>query len=238
METLYIIVPAYNEAVNIKKFIDDWYPIIETYGHYSTSRLVIINDGSKDNTYEIIKECAQKKPLLRPLTKPNGGHGSTVLFGYQFAIQNNADYIFQTDSDGQTNPAEFEKFWNFRHNYDAIIGNRPARQDGLFRKFVQKTLLFILRITFGVQVPDSNAPFRLMRRQLVEKYIQRLPKDFNLPNVMLTTYFAYYHEKIKFLDITFKPRQGGKNSINIKRIVKIGWQAIADFKKLKSNMKE
>lgn len=44
------------------------------------------------------------------LDKPNGDHGSTVLYGYRYAIKNHADYIFQTDSDGQTNLGKFEQF--------------------------------------------------------------------------------------------------------------------------------
>lgn len=238
MDKLFIIVPAYNESANIKTFIDAWYPIIEKYSGNSESRLVIINDGSKDNTYEIVKEFAETRPLLLALTKPNGGHGSTLLFGYRYAISKQADYIFQTDSDGQTNPAEFHQFWYMRNQYDAVIGNRTDRQDGLFRKLVQKVLLLILRITFGVTIPDSNAPFRLMKTPIVEKYINKMPENFNLPNVMLTTYFSYFHENIKFIDISFKPRQGGKNTINFKRIVKIGWQALGDFQKLREKMNE
>lgn len=70
------------------------------------------------------------------------------------------------------------------------------------------------------------------------KYIDRLPKDYNLPNIMLTTYFAYYKEKVKFLPITFKPRQAGTNTINVKRIVKIGWNAVGDFRAFKKDMKK
>ena len=103
---------------------------------------------------------------------------------------------------------------------------------------MEGTLLFILRLTFGVKIPDSNAPFRLMKRELVEKYIDKSPEDFNLPNVMFTTYFSYFHEKLKFLDISFKPRQGGTNSINIKKIVKIGWKALGDFYTLRKELKE
>lgn len=236
MDKLYVIVPAYNEAENIRKLIDDWYPVVEKHNGDGVSRLVIVNDGSKDNTYEIVQEYAEKLPLLLPLTKLNGGHGPTLLFGYRYAIENGADWIFQTDSDGQTDPAEFEQFWALRNTYDAVIGSRPNRQDGAARKFVEKTLLLILRMTFGVQIPDSNAPFRLMRRELVEKYIQKMPEDFNLPNVMLTTYFAYFKEKVKFVEITFKPRQGGVNSINIRKIIKIGWKAVGDFQYLKKNI--
>ncbi|HAP15608.1 MAG TPA: glycosyl transferase family 2 [Lactococcus sp.] len=238
MEKLYIIVPAYNEAENIRQLIDDWYPIVEKHNGDGASRLVIINDGSKDNTYEIVQEYAKNRPLLLPLTKPNGGHGPTLLYGYRYAIENGADWIFQTDSDGQTNPAEFGQFWELRNTYDAIIGSRSDRQDGASRKFVEQTLLAILRMTFGVKIPDSNAPFRLMKRELVEKYIKKMPEDFNLPNVMLTTYFAYFKEKVKFVEITFKPRQAGTNSINIKKIIKIGWKALGDFRYLKKHIQD
>ena len=57
-----------------------------------------------------------------------------------------------------------------------------------------------------------------------------------IPNIMFTTYFAYYQERITFREISFKPRQGGVNSINIPRIIKIGWKAVGDFRKLKREM--
>lgn len=236
MEKLYIVIPAYNESENIGALVEDWYPIIEKYNGDGESRLVVINDGSKDNTYEMLCELAESRPLLQPITKSNGGHGATVLYGYRYAIENKADYIFQTDSDGQTLPEEFHHFWSLKEEYDAILGNRSDRQDGESRKFVENTLRFILRLTFGVKVPDANAPFRLMKRELVEKYISKMPEDFNLPNVMFTTYFAHFNEKLRFEKVTFKPRQGGVNSINIKRIVKIGWKALGDFIYLKKHI--
>ena len=237
MEKLYIIIPAYNEEENIESLIKDWYPVIEKQNGNGESRLVIINDGSKDNTYEILKKYDKKKPLLKALTKENGGHGPTVLYGYRYALNNNADYIFQTDSDGQTVPEEFDYFWSCRKDYDAILGDRRNRQDGSSRKFVENTLRLILRLVFGIKVPDANAPFRLMKKEILKKYINRMPQDFNLPNVMLTTYFAYYKEKILFSKVTFRPRQGGKNSINVKKIIKIGCKALVDFRHLKSQMK-
>lgn len=116
MDKLYIVIPAYNESENIENCVNDWYPVVVAHNPGGDSRLVIINDGSKDNTYEILTELAKDRPLLQPLTKQNGGHGSTVLYGYRHAIKEGADYIFQTDSDGQTNPSEFEAFWSERNN--------------------------------------------------------------------------------------------------------------------------
>ena len=236
MDNLYIVIPAYNESENIRACVDDWYPVVESHNENGGSRLVIINDGSKDDTYEILKEIAKDHPLLLPLNKPNGGHGSTVLYGYRYAIENNADLIFQTDSDGQTDPKEFEDFWNLRNEYDAILGERRVRGDGKSRKFVENTVCFLLRLIFHVKAKDANAPYRLMRTSVVAKYIDKLPKDFNIPNIMFTTYFLHHNEKLKFLPITFKPRQGGTNSINIKKIIKIGWKAVGDFRKLKKEI--
>lgn len=95
---------------------------------------------------------------------------------------------------------------------------------------------FLLRMIFGVKVSDANAPFHLMKTELVNKYISKLPENFNIPNIMFTTYFVYHKEKVKFIEITFKPRQGGTNSINIKKIIKIGWKAVGDFYMLKKEI--
>jgi glycosyltransferase involved in cell wall biosynthesis len=235
---LYIVIPAYNEEENIEQCVNDWYPVVESYDGGGVSRLVIVNDGSKDRTYEKLIKLAETRPLLMPLNKVNGGHGSAVLYGYQYAVDQGADWIFQTDSDCQTDPAEFQAFWDAREEQEAVIGYRPDRGDGKDRKFVEGVVCFLLKMIFGVKVKDANAPFRLMRRELVTKYIQKLPKDFDLPNIMLTTYFVYYGHRVLFLPISFKPRRKGKNSINPKKIIKIGWKAVGDFRRLRKDMKD
>lgn len=235
-EKLYIVMPAYNERDSIEEVVNQWYPIIEKLN--KDSRLIIVNDGSKDDTYEIMQKLAKTRPQFIPLTKKNGGHGSTLIYAYNYAIEEGADWIFQTDSDGQTNPNEFKDFWDLRTKYEAILGNRTVRGDGNQRKFVEKTLCTILRTIFGVKVPDANAPFRLMKASLVKKYLGRMRKDYNLPNVMLTVFYKYYNEKLEFKEISFKPRQAGVNSINIKKIVKIGFNALKDFRNFKKEMKK
>ena len=146
-----------------------------------------------------------------------------------WALENGADYIFQTDSDGQTDPEEFEKFWQIREGYDAIFGNRTSRGDGFSRAVVEKVLCAVLWTYFHVSVPDANAPFRLMKTDYVAEYLPLMPENYNLPNALLTAFGAYFHRKIRFIPISFKPRQGGTNSINIRKIVKIGRQALHDF---------
>ena len=236
MAGLYIVIPAYNESENIENCINDWYKVVEKYNAEGNSRLVIVNDGSKDNTYEQVQKLAESRPLLIAENKKNGGHGSAVLYGYIYAIEHGADYIFQTDSDGQTNPKEFDAFWEQRYEYDGIFGKRLVRGDGKNRAFVEKVVCLLLKIYFGVDVPDANAPFRLMKCDVVKKYLYKMERDYNLPNIMMTTYFAYNKERIAFKEITFMPRVAGVNSINIRKIIKIGWKALGDFRRLKKGM--
>ena len=227
-EILYIVVPAYNEAANIEKVICDWYPIVEKHNGEGKSRLLLIDDGSSDGTYEIVKSCSYGKPLLEVITKSNSGHGATVLYGYKKAIQRGADFIFQTDSDGQTMPSEFEKFWALKDKYDMVIGWRKDRKDGGSRIIVTKTLKMVIRMCFKVNVTDANTPFRLMKASTLEKYIALVPKDYFLSNVI----YAKKKCSVKYLPITFRPRQGGINSINLKRIIYIGKSALSDFKRI------
>lgn len=232
MDILYIVIPAYNEEENIAQVIEDWYPVVLKHDGGGASRLVIIDDGSKDATFSLLQEAAASRPLLCPLTKPNGGHGATVLYGYRYALEQGADFIFQTDSDGQTLPEEFEPFWAQRNEYDMVIGWRKERQDGVSRVFVTKTLKTVIKVCFGVSVKDANTPYRLMKAETLKKYIDLIPQDFNLSNVLLSVIYQKKGCAVHYIPITFRPRQGGVNSINMKKIFKIGKQAMNDFRRL------
>lgn len=233
-ESLYVVMPAYNEEENIEATVKQWYPVLK-FGN-KDSKLVIADAGSKDKTHEILLKLQKNYPQLEVVSNSEKQHGPKVIYLYKYAIKNKIDWIFQTDSDGQTNPEEFEGFWNERDKYDLLLGNRTVRGDGKQRAFVEKTVCRLLKMFFKVKVPDANAPFRLMKSSVVTKYIKKLPDDYNLPNIILTAYFKHNNEKMTFKEITFKPRQGGVNSINIPKIVKIGWKALSDFRMFKKDM--
>jgi len=235
MDSIYIVMPAYNEAANIERVVMQWYPIL--HDKSDKSRLVIADSGSTDDTHDILKKLQIQYPQIDILENTERQHGPKLIALYKYAISQGATYIFQTDSDGQTNPAEFDAFWNIRNKHDAIIGHRTERGDGKDRAFVEKVVCLLLRLYFGVKVPDANAPFRLMKSSLVEKYIGRFDDSYLLPNIMLTTFFAHYKENISFSEISFGAREKGKNSINILSITKIGLNALFDFARFKKTMK-
>ena len=237
MEKIYFVLPAYNEEANIEEVIAQWHPICEKINaEGNEAKLIIANDGSKDRTFAIMQSLQSKYPLLVPLDKPNSGHGATVLYLYRHAIEKGADYIFQTDSDGQTLPEEFWQMWNNRHNYDFQIGTRGGRQDGASRVFVTKTLRLVVWLMFHVWVKDANTPFRLLKTDKLIPILDVIPQDYNLANVAVSAIAVRWNYNIGWYPITFRPRQGGVNSINMKRIFKIGRNALADFRHINNQL--
>jgi len=227
MDSLYIVMPAYNEEETIESVVRAWYPILTNAN--SDSRLVVADSGSTDSTHSILTGLKKELPQLEILSDCDKQHGPKLIAMYNYAISKGATYVFQTDSDGQTRPEEFKDFWDIRNDYSAIIGNRVIRGDGKLRKFVENIVCILIAMIFKVHVKDANAPFRLMKCDVLSKYMDRFEADYNLPNIMLVVFFSFNKEKICFKEITFQPRQKGKSSINLKKLVIIGIKAISFF---------
>ena len=88
MDTLYLVMPAYNEEANIEEVVSQWHAICEKINaEGNAAKLVIANDGSKDNTGKVLERLQRTYPYLQALNKPNSGHGATVLHLYRYAIE-------------------------------------------------------------------------------------------------------------------------------------------------------
>jgi len=235
MDKLYIIIPAYNEEANIEAVAREWHAVAVQAG--ADSRVLIIDDGSKDDTYKQLLALKADLPQLVALSKENGGHGQAILFGYKQALRDGADYIFQTDSDGQTLSAEFAPFWAGRRSYDAQIGHRKKRQDGFSRVVVTGVLRLVLLIQFGMWITDANTPFRLMSADSLAQFLPALAADCRMTNVLLSVFYHKGGKNIIYRPITFRPRQGGENSLDFVKIVKIAHQVIREFAAAKGAMK-
>ena len=161
MSKLYIVVPAYNEEANIECLVAEWHDVAVLVS--PRSRLLVVDDGSTDNTSAILERLQRTHAQLRRLKKSNGGHGKAIYAGYIEALRDEADYVFQIDADRQTSRKDFLKFWRSRKHFEASIGFRANRLDGAERKFVSKVLQILLFLIYGLRIPDSNTPFRLIR---------------------------------------------------------------------------
>lgn len=231
-DSLVIVIPAYNEEETIGAVLREWYKVIELHSGGGRSRLLVMNDGSTDRTEAILKAFAREHPLFLYRTQTNGGHGAAIWNGYRTALQLKADYIFQTDSDGQTTSADFQAFWACRSKADVVMGRRVHRGDGRSRVLVSRVLAVLIRMIFRVRTEDANCPYRLMGRNALREALSLVPKRYHLTNVILSVAFEKLGSEVLLLPIRFRRRQGGKNSIDAVKIIKIGVGALWEFLKL------
>jgi len=231
MDKLYIVMPAYNEESAIAKVVDEWHAIVESVGN--GSKLVIFNDGSKDNTLSVLENIKNKYSNLIVINKENTGHGTTCTLAYKYAIAENADWVFQTDSDGQAKSSDFWRFWEKRNICDFIIGYRAKRGNGPARWVISLILKLMVFVIFKVIVKDANSPFRLMKVERLRQCMRLIPDDYFLPNTLLSVIIAKNKERIAWQKITFAPRASGISSIPLAKFGKLGITLIAQLYKMR-----
>ena len=221
--------PVYNEEANIVDVITEWRQAFAR--EKIPARLLVINDGSTDKTLSILRTLESQFPeQLSVLDKPNSGHGRTCRFGYESALQQNAPWILQIDSDGQCDPAFLDQFWTKREEADCIFGLRVTRDDGYVRKLISTTCRLLTSIVTGRDLKDANVPYRLIGRAALQRALQKIPQEFDLQNIALT--IALKRDRTlrwAYVPIRFRARQGGTNSINIRNIISMGLRMLSEI---------
>lgn len=215
MKKLAIVIPVYNEEKNITKLIIDWSKEI-TKNCKSKFKFIIINDGSTDDTHNKIKKIKNKSIIY--INQKNIGHGNTCLKGYKLALKKKFDIIFQIDSDNQCDPKYFKYFINLIDKKGVIFGCRVTREDGFLRIIFSKILsLFIFFRTF-VFIKDSNVPYRMINKEILQQVIGKIPSKVILKNVYLS-YLIQKNYNIHWININFKRRLFGNTNYNFINLI-------------------
>ena len=201
-KNLIIVMPVYNEDQIIKEVIFDWLKIAKKY----KGNLLVINDGSKDKTKDIINKIKDTSLLI--INQKNSGHGKTVVNGYKYAIKNNYKFIFQVDSDNQFSTKDFKKFWVNRKKYDFQVGYRIKRYDPNTRLLITRILRFIIFTLFQVLIKDSNSPFRLINYNVLKSFIKKGHTSTVVPNIFLSI-FCFKHYNCRTVNVTHLERLTG-----------------------------
>ncbi len=228
MKELTVVMPVYNEEEVISVVLNDWIKELRRLG--IDFELCIYNDGSTDETLKSINEIEKKNNELKVIDKPNSGHGPTVLLGYQEA---KGKWIFQTDSDNEIKPDQFQKVWEQRDDSDLIVGFRVDRESPTVRKIVSFISKWSIRLLYGKGVRDVNCPYRLLRNKKFEKTFSKIPSDTFAPNVILSGISCYKKMKIIEVPVSFSPRSTGEVSAVLQKwkLLKVAilcwWQTIS-----------
>lgn len=208
-----IIIPAYNEAANIEKVINN---IVQNYPQYD---YVIINDGSTDKTEKVCVNAGYQV-LNLPI---NMGIGGAVQTGYRYAKKNNYDAAVQIDGDGQHDVAFLEDMLKLLESgeADVVIGSRFVQKEGFqssqIRRVGIRFLSILARILTGVQIRDITSGYRVVNRRFIEIYANDYPADYPEPEAMIIA--AVHGGRIKEYPVIMRERENGTSSITFKKSV-------------------
>lgn len=206
--------PAYNEEENIPKLLNSATKILEEVAD-NYEILVIVYEGSTDNTIDIVKKFVKKNNKIKLLIQPRDkkGVGYAKIMGFKNAKY---QYIFYADSDNQFNLYEFKKFLPYIDKYDIIAGYRIKRCDPKGRIIISKLYNAMMRLLFDVHERDLDCAFRLVNKKIIE--------DINLichTGVATTELLAKARKngfKIKEVGVSHYPRKLGKPIFELERL--------------------
>lgn len=213
MKKVLLMIPAYNEAGNIEKLINE---IKEKTPEYD---YVIINDGSKDNT-ESICESHQFNALHLPI---NLGIGGGIQTGYKYARKYGYDIAVQIDGDGQHDVAYVASVIQpiLDGNADVAIGSRFLKREGFqssaTRRMGINWLSSLIYFCTGKKVWDVTSGFRAVNKKFIDIYAEDYPSDYPEPEAIITA--VMHMGKVCEVPVIMRERESGTSSINIRKAI-------------------
>lgn len=204
---LSIFFPFWNEEKNIENVVLDAIPIAEKVAQ--KWEIIMVDDGSADNTAQICEQMASKNEKLRFIShKPNRGYGAALKEGLE-----NAKFktIVFTDGDGQFNFAEVTKFIEKIDSCDMVIGYRKKRRDNLVRHVLMTMLKVWDFIFFRFYFKDIDCGFKMFKKEALIK-IYPLRSEGAMITTEILAKAKRKKLKIKEVEVNHYPRKFGDQS--------------------------
>ena len=227
-----VVMPVYNEAECIADVLHDWMHELDRVG--ITYRLLVLNDGSRDNTAAVLKQF-ESSPAVTIINKKNSGHGPTIRMGYELACRE-AHWVFQVDSDNEIKAEQFQKLWAAREGCAAVIGIRDGRQQQPSRKAISFFSRCVVRLFYGSGIADVNCPFRLMRADVLQRMLRHIPENTFAPNVALAGLLARAKAKVLNIPVPHSNRRTGEVSIKKWKLLKAALKSFAQIISIRFRM--
>jgi dolichol-phosphate mannosyltransferase len=214
-----IVIPTYNESENIAALI----PRILEHPRF---QVLVVDDNSPDGTANVVRELGETDKRINLLSRPSKqGLGTAYLAGFQRALQDGAQYIFEMDADFSHDPQYLPLLLQAaEQRYDLVLGSRyvpgGATTDwGMLRQFISRGGNFYARLILGLPVMDATGGFRCYRRSVIEALnlanIQSNGYSFQIEMVYRTLRAGF---RIGEIPIVFPDRRVGQSKMS-RRIV-------------------
>jgi glycosyltransferase involved in cell wall biosynthesis len=202
-----VLLPVHNEAETIEQTIREIY---EELSRHARIRFIMCEDGSRDNTQEVLTKLSHEIPMQLIMSKARKGYSRAVRDGME---AQESPYLLCLDSDGQCDPKDFAKFWEERDSADVVIGWRVNRQDTFLRKTLSGVFHFIYQRAFHVPIHDPSCPYMLASKEVIKKLVGELGE---MQQGFWWEFVARVHRRgftMKELPVNHRLRAGGTTQV-------------------------
>jgi dolichol-phosphate mannosyltransferase len=222
---LTIVMPAYNEEASLEEAVKDVQR--DVFSVVPDAELVVVDDGSRDRTGEILDCLAAGDARIRPIHQRNAGHGPALRTGLDVA---RGEFILLVDSDRQIALASFGPLWHAIREADAGFGVRRDRRDPRARLWLTALINRIaVPLVFGVRIRDANVPFKIVRRTVWLAARDVIPPDVLAPSLFLAVFMVRGGYRIVEREVPHRERSGGVGSIRRWRLLKFSARAFVQL---------
>lgn len=228
LSSVSVFFPAYNESKNLPTLIHRADAYISSLTN--AYELIVINDGSTDNSLSVIKKLQTQYSKLRVISHPiNLGYGAALRTGFQEA---QFDWIFFTDADLQFNIQELERFIPHTTTHDVIIGWRKERAEGKGRALNAYIFKKYIDVLYRLHVRDIDCAFKLMKRSVVQSIQLESVGAFTTSELL----YKLKKKKVQFMElsVTHHPRKHGvPTGAKLSVVLRAFWESFSLYVRMK-----
>ena len=195
-----VIIPAHNEEKAIGTVLDE---LIEVFKEEQTYEIIVVDDGSTDNTAKKVQEKGYVKLIQHPYNK---GYGAAIKTGIKNAIH---DLILIIDGDGSYPVKAIPELLKEADKYDMVVGARTGEEVKiqLYRKPAKWVLSKLANYLSGTKIPDLNSGMRIFKKEDAMKFFNILPSGFSFTTTLTLAYLSNDYT-VKYVPIDYYERAG------------------------------
>lgn len=228
-DVLYMVIPCYNEeevlAETTKQLTQKMTFLMEEGRIHENSQILYVNDGSKDKTWELIKQLHHSTPLVTGIClSRNRGHQNALLAGLMTAKQY-ADVVISMDADLQDDIDAIDEMLNkYENGCDIVYGVRNARKKDTWFKRTTAEGFYHFMEAMGVEIVYNHADYRLTSKRVLENLA-----NYPEVNLFLRGIFPLIGYQTDVVYYERKERIAGESKYPLKKMLNFAWEGITSF---------